>query len=250
MPPSTALVGLVLGGVDYGDADRIVHLLTAEHGRVDGLARGLRRSKRRFGGGLEAGCRVRLMARPGRGELWHLDSSELEEGRAHLRGDLGRLALALYAVEWVGGLARAEHPEPRLFGLLDVALTVLDGIEAAPGPLFRLGLELKALTFAGLAPRLGACAVCGEALAEPAPAGEGLCWAVGAGGVVHRRCGGGEPVDLAYVGALEHARRTPLLELVDTPCPPGPRWIIAEHLAWHTGRELRSRKVLGGLELG
>lgn len=240
--PNQELMAIVLGGVDYGESDRIVHLLTADRGRVDALARAARRSQRRFSGGLEPCSRVRAMARPGRGELWHLESTELDDGRPHLRQDLQRLAMALYAVEFVTLLARAEHAEPRLYGLLDVMLTILDGLGAPAAPQLRIGFEAKALTFAGLAPQLGVCAACGLALDEP------LAYDLSAGGAVHGRCGGGEPMTLAYVQALEAARRSPLLDLLDRPLPPGPAWIFAEHLVWHSGKELRARKVLASVE--
>ena len=48
-----------------------------------------------------------------------------------------------------------------------MALTVIDALSSAPSPSFRVGLETKALTFAGLAPRLGTCAICGEHLDDP-----------------------------------------------------------------------------------
>jgi hypothetical protein len=54
-------------------------------------------------------------------------------------------------------------------------------------------------------------------------------------------------VDLAWLEALERARRTPLKDLVDTNLPPGPRSLLAETIEAHLGRELRSRSVLQAL---
>lgn len=236
-------MAIVLGHVDYGEADRIVRLLTAERGVVSALARGARSSRKRFGGGLELGNRLRALIRRGRGELDTLDSAEVIDGRPHLRADLDRIALAAYCCELVGSLARPDHGEPRLFGLLDVALLVLDAATASPTPVFRLAFEAKALTFAGYGPRLDACAVCGEPFGE-----DPLVYAPGAGGVLHTRCGGGSPITAAASGELESARRTPLAELLDRPAPDCALWLLYDHLLWQIGRPLRSQALLASLE--
>ena len=59
-----------------------------------------------------------------------------------------------------GGLAREEHPEPRLFGLCQTALLLLDAASAARGPASRLALEAKASTFAAPPPPLDSLAAC------------------------------------------------------------------------------------------
>ncbi len=156
----------MVGSVDYAEADRIVRLLSPSHGRLSVLARGARRSKRRFAGALEPGNRIAAVLRPGRGELWHLDGATLLDGRLHARDHLERIALLLYACELCGGLSREQHPEARLYGLLDMALTLIDGVSEPPSALFRIALEAKALTFAGLLPTLDRCAACGEPLGE------------------------------------------------------------------------------------
>ena len=143
----------------------------------------------------------------------------------------------------VGLLARAEQPEPRLYGLLDVGLVVLDALTGPPTPLMRIAFEAKALTFAGLAPCLTRCVSCGLAF-DDGP----LLYNPGAGGVVHGRCGGGDPIEAAQAQALELARRTPLAEQVDTPPPGCSTWILHDHLRWHTGQPLRSRELLASLE--
>ncbi len=229
---------LVLGSVDYGDADRIVQLLTPERGRISALARGARRSTKRFAGALDLGNRVTASLRPGRGELWHLQEAHLEHGRPHLRRDLDRIALAAYACELVSVLAPQDQPAPRLFGLLDVALLVLDAVTEPPRSAWRVGFEAKALSFSGLTPNLVSCDSCEEPLAEP------LAFSPSAGSLRHAHCGEGRPVSLELARAIELARRTPLAELVDVELPPGEPWLLYEHLQWHQGRPLRSRELL------
>ncbi len=229
------LDAVVLGHVDYGERDRIVRLLTPELGRIAALARNARGSRHRFAGALDLGSRVQALVEPGRGDLWHLREATLTSGRIHLREDLVRLALAAYGCELVGGLAQEERPEQRLFGLLEVFLTVLDGLVAPPGGLFRIGLEIKALTCAGIAPVLDRCARCGGGLAAAA------AFSAAAGGAVHAECDAGEEISGAFLAAVEEARRTRLLDLVDRTPPPGPAWCLAAFAEHHLGRGLHTR---------
>lgn len=232
------LVGIVVGTVDYGEADRIVHLLTPTDGKVSAMARGARKSKRRFVGALEAGNRLDVEVKKGRGDLFTLIRADIDHGRSHIRKTLEGITLAAYLCEFAGGLARAAQPEPRLYGLLDVALLVLDASTEPPGRLFRLAFEAKALTFAGITPVLDRCAVCGEALSDP------VRWACGAGGAVHEHCSPGARLGADQALVLERARRTRLAELVDEPAPPVEE-LFQTHYHWHVGRKLRSAAMLG-----
>jgi DNA repair protein RecO (recombination protein O) len=232
----------VLGHVDYGEADRIVRFLTAEEGRIAAMARGARRSKKRFVGTLDLGNRVVLQLSTGKGRLPVITEISLEHGHPHVREDLDRITQMSYACELVGALAREEHPEPKLFGLLNVTLILLDASKQAPSAVFRWGLEAKALTFAGLAPGLRACMACSEAFEE-----EALRYNPSMGGVVHAHCGSGAALTRAWCEQVEWARRTPLAELVDVQPVPGPLWAIHDHLAWHMGHPLKSQTLLGSL---
>lgn len=233
----------MVGLSDYGEADRIVRLLTPRWGRVSALARGAKRRSRRFGGALDLSNRVEAALRPGAGTLWHLDEATLVDGRLGARRDLAQIAMLGYATELCAALAREHHAEPRLFGLLDMAGVLLAALTGPPGSLFRLGLEAKALTFAGFQPALLRCAACDEELDEP------MLFLPEAGGAQHARChpGDARTVDVAWLRAVEHARRTPLKELVDELAPPGPSEALAEAVEAHLGAPLRSRALLASL---
>lgn len=229
---------LVIGRVDYRDTDRVMRLLTAEHGRIAAMARGARASKRRFGGALELGCEIDAVLKAGRGSMETLQRAELVHPHAHIRDHLETLALAAYFCDWIEQLARESQPEPRLFGLLQVGLRVLDACTEPPVNALRVAFEAKALTFSGLTPRLTVCGGCGQAVDDE------TVYDFAGGGAQHRRCGPGAPVSRAFLLAVESARRTPLAECVDTELPAGPTWLLHDHLAWHQGRALRSRDVL------
>lgn len=242
MSQSRTRLAIVLGHVDYGEADRIVRLITAEEGRIAAMARGARRSKRRFAGMLDLGNRVVVQLKRGKGALPVITEVSLEHGHPHVRGDLGRITQMAYACELIGALARENHSEPKLFGLLQVALLVLDGATSTPTPVFRWGLEAKALSFAGLTPGLRRCMVCDLPFGN-----EPLRYSASVGGAVHAHCGSGAVIDAEWCGQLERSRMTPLAELVDVAPVSGPGWALHDHLVWHVGHALKSRSLLASL---
>ncbi len=236
---------ILVGQSDYRDSDRIVKLLCAEHGLISAVARSAKASRRRFGGSLDPGNRLSAILKRGRGELWHLEEVTLLDGRSRSRSDLDRLTLLAYACEAVAALASSDTEEPQLFGLLTVACLLIDAAPSPPGAMFRMALEAKALTFAGLTPGLVRCVSC----TEPLRAGGPWTFDPTRGGALHERCdqSGGRPVSLRWLDTLEGGRRTPLKDLITATAPPGPAWLLAEVIEAHTEQPLRSRGVLTSL---
>src|SRR5258708_34034011 len=76
MPGSLKTEAIVLRSLRYGEADRILHLYTPHRGRLGAIAKGVRRTRSRFGGRLEPFLRVRLVLYQGRGELLTLTGVE------------------------------------------------------------------------------------------------------------------------------------------------------------------------------
>jgi DNA repair protein RecO (recombination protein O) len=159
------LTGVVLRTVDYGEADRIVALLTAERGKVSAFARNARASRRRFGGALEPFTLVAAEARERRGsDLLALQSVSVHRGFGGIRSDLARIACAGYACDLARALVRDAQPHPALLSLLVEYLGLLDASPALPTAL--RAFELGALQGAGLMPRLSACARCGAGIGD------------------------------------------------------------------------------------
>lgn len=246
-PPPSRVEGILVGSLDYGETDRILRVLSPEVGRRAFLARRARQGGRRGHGALEVGNKVELMLRPGHGDLYHLDAAELLDGHIHARSDLDRLTLLAYGCEVAAALSREGHPEPRLYGLLDMLLTLIDAMSGPPGALLRLAFEAKALSFAGYAPALDRCAACDGPLGE-----EALRWSPSSGGALHDRCRvqgeeRSEPIDAAFLVAVEAARRAPMRLLIDAEAPPGPLWSLADLIEHHTGQGLKCRALLSSL---
>ncbi|MCB9686963.1 MAG: DNA repair protein RecO [Alphaproteobacteria bacterium] len=239
MTGSAELDAIVVGWVDVGESDRILRLLSAEEGRVALSARRVRGSSR-MAGLFELGAAVRVQRARGRGGHWVLRSAERLGGPRRAREDLERIALLGYGCELCAALAPEAAAAEKLHGLLLAWLDLLEA-PAAIGPTARPALEAKALTFAGLMPAITRCAACGEALEEP------VVFDPEAGGALHARCGGGAPVRLGGLRALEVARRTPLAEGAGLPPLDLPRWLLGGFVTWQLGRPLQSRALLEAL---
>ncbi len=70
MPGSLKTEAIVLRSIRYGEADRILHLYTPEHGRLGAIAKGARRARSRFGARLEPFFQIGVVLHEGRGDLY------------------------------------------------------------------------------------------------------------------------------------------------------------------------------------
>jgi DNA repair protein RecO (recombination protein O) len=172
---------VVLRSLRYGEADRILHLYTPHRGRLGAIAKGVRRTRSRFGGRLEPFFRLRLVLYEGRSDLLTVTSAETVDGYPRLRSDAAALDSAARACDAVTRLFDTTEPHPGVFHLLCNELALLDASSTHATHANQLAFRLKLLLAAGLAPQLAACASCGER--------EGLVGFSGAaGGVVCAAC--------------------------------------------------------------
>jgi DNA repair protein RecO (recombination protein O) len=201
--------GIVLRSLRYGEADRILHLYTPDRGRVSAIAKGVRRTKSRFGGRLEPFFRLNLVLYEGRSELLTVTSVETLAAHPRLREDARALDGAARACEAVARVFDDGDPHAGVYHLLANELALLDGDPARAGRSNALAFRLKLLLAAGFAPHLASCASCGER--------EHLVGFSGAaGGVVCSACEAGAfALDQDAVDFLVAALGTPLAEVPD-----------------------------------
>src|SRR5205085_6463276 len=151
-----------------GEADRIVHLYTLDRGRVGAVAKGIRRTKSRFGARLEPLSHVELMLHQGSGELQTVTGVDLVRSHRAAREDQRRLGVGLVGLEAMLRLFTEQEANARAFEALTRFLDLLDGwpassaSRAALDPL-ALSFQLKLLWLSGYLPHLGSCAECGAA---------------------------------------------------------------------------------------
>jgi DNA repair protein RecO (recombination protein O) len=179
---------IVLRSLRLGEADRVLHLYTLDRGRVGAVAKGVRRTKSRFGGRLEPLSHVELVLHQGSGELHTVTGAALLRPHSSAREDSYRLGVGLIGVEAMLRLFPEQERNERAFTALTRFLDLLDDTQprapAAPAhdPL-ALAFQLKLLWLSGYLPHLGSCAECG---AEPPLVG----YSPRAGGAVCRGCSG------------------------------------------------------------
>ncbi len=209
MPGSLKTEGIVLRSLRYGEADRILHLYTPDRGRIGAIAKGVRRTKSRFGGRLEPFFRLDLVLYQGRSDLMTVTSVETLAGYPRLREDSGALDGAARACEAVARVFDDGDPHAGVYHLLANELSLLDREPARAGRANALAFRLKLLLAAGFAPQLAGCTSCGDA-------DHLVGFSGAAGGVVCAACEASAfPLDQEAHDFLVAALGTPLAEVPD-----------------------------------
>jgi DNA repair protein RecO (recombination protein O) len=178
---------VLLRSVDYGEADRIVTLLTSRHGKLSLLARGARRSRRRFGGALEPFSLLDVELSLGRGELGSLHAAHVTRAFPALLRDLARMSAAGAALELVREASPERAPEPALFASTVALFEALERASIPVAPLL-LAFQMHVMGLCGFGPRLSACGVCGKRPAR----GQAAELDAARGFLVCQSCGGAQ----------------------------------------------------------
>jgi DNA repair protein RecO (recombination protein O) len=183
VPVEIASPAYLLRSRQYGELDVIATLLTATHGKITGIAKAAKHSRRRFGGTLQPFVHVRAVFRQRpHADLVFLVRCELLDARRTFSEDVERFAAGSYVLDLVDRMTVGRESGPEVHRLLHEALGLLDR-GAPPEPLLR-AFELHLLTATGWAPALERCRGCGTDLAEHDTA----FLVVERGGLACRRC--------------------------------------------------------------
>jgi DNA repair protein RecO (recombination protein O) len=210
---------VVLRSFRLGEADRVLHLYTLDRGRVGVVAKGVRRTKSRFGARLEPLSHVEVLLHQGSGELHTVTGVDLLESHRAAREDGYRLNVGLIGLEAMLRLFSEQEANPRAFRALTRFLELLDVLpqptgeprRAALDPL-ALSFQLKLLWLSGYLPHVTSCADCG---AETGLIG----YSPRAGGAVCSACRDETTLRLAPdgLGGIEALLRRPLVEAEAAP---------------------------------
>jgi DNA repair protein RecO (recombination protein O) len=174
--------GVVLRTYKLGEADRIVVLLTQGEGKVRAVAKGVRKTRSRFGGRLEPFSQVDLSLYRGR-NLDTITQVEVLDPFRSLREDYDRVTAGIAMLEAVDQVAQEREGAVRLYLLLVRALRALDAIPRDPSVVLDAFL-LKLMALEGYRPALAECAACGR----PGPHRR---FSVARGGALCERCRSG-----------------------------------------------------------
>jgi DNA repair protein RecO (recombination protein O) len=246
--------GVVLRATPVRESDLLVTLYTSQHGRLSAVARGARRSQRRFAGALSLLVLARYQLARTRGELWALDSADIVREWTSLATDVIAHAHASYAAELVGALVPAEQPEPEALALMTGLWDALAAGGPSPGVL--RAVELHLLDLAGHMPALDRCAACGSGDLDSG----GAVFDPSRGGAICRRCAatsrgpGVRPLDAgarAYLLAIAGAHGLDTARAVDAAFAPADRVAardaVVAMVVGLVGRPLRSLEYLAKL---
>jgi DNA repair protein RecO (recombination protein O) len=152
----------VLRSVDYGEADRIVTLLTQRFGKVTYIARSARRSKKRFGGALQPLALLEVHVSTVRGPLGTLERAEISRAFPRVLSGLDRMQAGFAGLELARELTPEHEADPAVFATVATFLTALDLSERPPAQL-GLCFTARLLAILGLSPRLDRCGLCSKA---------------------------------------------------------------------------------------
>src|SRR5918996_3539911 len=119
---------VVLRSIRFGEADRVLHLYTLDRGGVGAVAKGIRRTKSRFGARLEPLSHVETMLHQGRGELQTVTGVELVRSHHAAREDSYRLAVGLVGAEAMLRLFSEQEANARAFEAVTKFLDLLDAL--------------------------------------------------------------------------------------------------------------------------
>lgn len=181
--------GIVLRGYPFGEADRVLVIVSPNHGQVRAVAKGVRRTRSRFGGRLEPLTHVDLVLYQGR-NLATVTQVSVIEAFPRLRQDLDSVMVAGTMAEAVGKVVVQDEPSHRIFLLLLRGLRALE--EGAGGMDLLASFLLKLAAAIGQAPALESCAACGAGarLGRFSLSGGGLiCAGCDSGGTFRLRAG-------------------------------------------------------------
>jgi DNA repair protein RecO (recombination protein O) len=253
MRPSFTTPAVVLRSWPYGEADKIVRLLTECHGKVTGIAKGAKRSRKRFANSLELFSLVNLCFQErSHGSLVFILRADLAVAYKKLATSLEKITIASYLVEITDGLTGEGDESALIFKHLRNGLLFLDGAGAAP-PEFLPLFELKLLQLAGYQPALDRCKKCTVSNGER---GAGWYFSLEEGGILCSACGPsrkeilplgadalallktlqeGEPEAQYHRFGRESLPAAALKEI---------RRIIQRYLQFHIEREIRSAPFL------
>lgn len=238
---------VILNSFDYGESDRILSFYTEEHGKIKGIAKGARRSKKRFVGNLEPLSHINLIFfHSEKSELVRVEDSTLIESFGNLKADIDRLTEGYYLLELVSEMTREGVILPSVFFLLLDFLGMLSENGGNEGPL--RFFEIRLLSILGYLPHLDACVVCRKGF----EGADRVYFSSERGGTVCRNCTAGMtglvPVSPGTAKSLSIAAKFDTEKLKRL--KPAPNFfeeserVLYDFIKFQIGKELKTKKFL------
>jgi DNA repair protein RecO (recombination protein O) len=200
---------VVLRHRDWGEADRILWLYTQKMGKIQAIAKGIRKIRSRKAGHLEPFTRVNLMLARGR-DFFIVTQVETIEAFSKLREDLIHIGYAAYVVELLDRFTYDQDDNQQIYRLLNKTLARVNSMENPDLPVRYF--EVHLLSLLGYRPQLFNCAHC-ESEIQP----EDQFFSISQGGVLCPKCGpkfaDASQISLETLKYLRHFQRSQFSEV-------------------------------------
>ncbi|HLW70845.1 MAG TPA: DNA repair protein RecO [Candidatus Binataceae bacterium] len=247
MPAEESSPAIVLRARDYSESDRIVTLLTRDFGKLGGIAKGAKASRRRFERKLEPfSCVTLFFRRRPLGQLVFITRAEPGPmPQPVLEDDLRKIALGSYMVELADALTREEADAAAAYNVLAAGLAVLGRGPATAA--LRSAYDMKMLRAAGFGLEFDNCRICRSRVGIDAAA---AYFVISRGGIVCMRCRSEAPqgavrLDASGVLALSKLGGVELGEAADLPSAGAAAGrVLTQFLGDLLDRKLRSVEFL------
>ena len=225
--------GIVLRTYKLGEADRIVVFVTQGRGKVRAVAKGVRKTRSKFGSRLEPTSHVALQLYEGR-ELDIVTQAESVDHFRAIREDLDRYSRAMSMLEAVDQIAQEREDNPRLYRMLLGALRALAAQDSA---LVVGAFYWKLLTQEGFGPFLDSCVSCGE------PEADLVAFDLHEGGTLCHSCRSGSPLSPEALDLMRRILGGQLGAVLNEPSSPATHEVeqlATRAMEHHLERRLRS----------
>ena len=244
----------IIHKTDYGESDIIITLFSASRGKISCIAKGAKRSRRRFPGSLELFSQVSF-----NGFIKHplaltrIDECQLLKPYLNIQDDLKSYLNGCYFLEIVNRCSAERQSNRKLFNLLDDLFTFLSKVPHNRNFNCQIRLfELQIITLLGFKPELSLCLDCGMELGAKTQWGRFFHFSPQTGGLVCNRCRPRHPaafnVSQGTINLLNQAHRldnelrnkvnfTPQVEAESAR-------LCRALLSWHSGYSFKSLKIL------
>lgn len=240
---------VVLGSIDFGESDRILTFYTLEQGKLKGIAKGARRSKKRFVGNLDPLTHINIgYFHSDKSELVRIEDASIIDAFSSLKTDIDRLSDACYLLELTSELTREGQVLPAAYHSLVAFLKLLEAGAGAEALRF---FEVKLLEQSGYLPHLTGCLSCKATFDR-----ERLYFSSAKGGLVCRACSSGItgliPVSPGTAALLSMAARLepdklgrlkPSLAFLDES-----ERLLYDFIKFQLGKELKTRRFMAKLK--
>ena len=233
--PTYRDAAIVLRGYSFGEADRVVVLLTQDHGKVRAVAKGVRKTTSKIGARLEPLNHVDVLLHKGR-DLDVVSQVELVSAHPELRADLDVLTSGMALLEGADHMSADREACPEIYRMLVGAVSTL---AQSPSPVLVAAFYWKLLASEGLAPQVEKCIGCGSG-------GDIVAFDVANGGVQCSSCRTGPSISPSALGLLRQilgGQLVAALQVAESSATSEVTGLASRAMEFHNERRLRSNAM-------